>query len=411
MAKLHHIGGMPNALYLDCLSGISGNMFLGALLDLGLSPDELKNELKKLPLNENWSLEIEKVTRAGIAATHLTFTVDEVDADDHHGHHGRHLSEILKMIQASGLDASIQKTASDIFTRLAEAEAKVHGTTIEKIHFHEVGAVDAILDIVGAAIGIHLMKIATLSCSQMKEGQGTIKCAHGTMPVPVPAVVELLKGVPLQQIDIESELITPTGAAIAATLSHSFGSLDQFEISRVGYGAGTRDHGAHPNVLRAYLGQEKNSTPLTSLPKESVFMMTTNVDHLNGEQVGFLIDRLLKAGALDVAAVPALMKKGRPAYQLQCICRVEDGDALSRLFFKESGSLGIRYQVIKRWALDRKMNSVTTPWGEVRIKSGLIDGEVIHFRPEYEDCLKIATEQNLPLHEVERAAVRCFAKD
>lgn len=395
---------MASDLYLDCSSGISGNMFLGALLDLGLPVDDLESMLRQLPLEENWSLQVEPQKRANLAATHVMFLVDDTPADDHHAHHGRHLHPILDIIRSARLPREVEERSADIFTRLAEAEAAVHGTTVEKIHFHEVGALDAILDIVGAACGLHLLGIRSVAASTVSEGQGTVRCAHGEMPIPVPAVVQLLKGVPFRQIDVPAELVTPTGAAILRSITTRFGPMPPFSIERIGTGCGSRDTGSHPNVLRAFLGTW-TAQAANSLPSETILLLTTNLDQSTPECLADLTTLLMKEGALDSCLIPVVMKKGRPAHQLQVMCRhPSDAEKLARLIFRQTGTLGIRFESVERWALERRSETVETPWGPVRVKTGLLDGNPVLPQAEFEDCRDLAQAHDLPLRQVMQAA-------
>jgi uncharacterized protein (TIGR00299 family) protein len=400
---------MPNDLYLDCQSGISGNMLLGALIDLGLPVDQLESELRRLPVEDPWELVAETVHRSGLAGTHLTFHVEGASADTHQSSHGRHLADIEAIIKKAGFAEPVSTRAMETFRHLAEAEAAVHGTTIDKIHFHEVGAVDAILDIVGVSIGLHLMDIQNVSASTICDGKGTVHCAHGEMPIPVPAVIKLLTGVPLKQIEVESELVTPTGAALLVTLAREFGPLKDFVIEKSGHGCGTRDLGQHPNILRAYLGRRTAETS-TAYPRESVVALTSNLDQSTGENLGYLLPLLMEAGALDACLIPMLMKKGRPAQQLQVLCRPETEASLARLIFHHSGTLGIRRQRLERYVLERNLYEVTTPWGPVRVKQGILEEEPMPPQPEHEDCRLLAEKNQIPLREVYLAACRAATK-
>jgi uncharacterized protein (TIGR00299 family) protein len=384
--------------YFDCLSGISGNMTLGAMLACGLDESVLIRELEKLPVH-GWALTAEPVLRRGIAATYVK--VDE-HAHGHHHEHGHHhphrgLGDILHLIEHSGLSSRVKETAGRIFTRLGEAEAAVHGTTPDQVHFHEVGAIDAIVDIVGTAIGLEALGIERVIASPLPLGQGWITCAHGEFPVPAPATAMLVQGVPIAETSIEAELVTPTGAAIITTLAERFGTLPAMTVRRVGYGAGSHDL-PRPNVLRLFLGDDVvEQTP------ETVVGLETNLDDLPGEVTGYLMDRLLAAGALDVFFTPIQMKKNRPGVLVRILCAPQDEATCTDILFRETTTLGVRRTVYTRTVLPRDTRTVTTPYGPVRLKLSRWD-DVERAEPEYEDCRRLAEAHGVPLWQVYQAA-------
>jgi pyridinium-3,5-bisthiocarboxylic acid mononucleotide nickel chelatase len=403
---------VPRSLYLDLHSGISGDMFLAALLDLGLDAPTLASALRAVPVGEHWELEVTRARRGGIEGTRVRFLVhghpaDEPHAHGHHGHsHGRHYSDIDALIAGSPLPDPAKNTARAVFRRLGEAEARVHGTPLDEVHFHEVGALDSILDICGGALALHLLDIGTVLASYPVEGTGHIHCAHGTMPLPVPATAELLKGVPLRQTGLPHELITPTGAAFLAVLVRRFGPLDGFAAERIGYGCGGRDLPGHANLLRAFLGEASAEALGES---DEVTVLTTNLDHISPEIAAHALERLMAAGALDAALLPAQMKKGRPAWQLQIITRPGDAGSLARLLFSETGTLGVRHRTESRWILPRESIAVETPHGPVPVKIARLDGRIVSLHPEFVACRDLALKAGVPLDTLVRDAVRAAA--
>lgn len=384
--------------YLDCMSGISGDMTLGALIDAGVDVQAIQDGIDSLGL-PSCRLVTEDVKRRGFRATNLT-----VEHEPEHAH--RHLHHITEMIDQSVLTERQQQLAKDIFSKLATAEAKVHGSTIEKVHFHEVGAVDSIADIVGAAMGFDLLGVESIICSPIPTGHGFIKIAHGRVSIPAPATAELLAGIPLAPCDIEAELTTPTGAAIVATLAKSFGPLPGMTIEKIGYGAGDKDFAEQGNILRLLIGSAEDRV-LT----DHVEVLETNLDDSTGETVGHTIDRLLGAGALDVYTTPIQMKKNRPATKVSVLCEASQRSALEAILFRETSTLGIRRWTASRRRLVRETVSVTTEWGEIsgkRITN--VDGSV-RFSPEYDLCAKVAREHDVPLRDVMQQASRAFAED
>jgi hypothetical protein len=381
--------------YFDCFAGISGDMTLGALLDAGADISKFREELEKLSGIE-FELEISKVVKHGINATHVDVHIAEE-------HHHRRLKDITNIIETSDLCESVKTRAIGIFRNLAEAEARVHGTTPDQIHFHEVGAVDAIVDIVGTSIGIELLGIEKIIASPLPMGHGFVKAAHGTIPLPAPATVELLKGAPVYNADIEGELVTPTGAAIIRTLASEFGSMPDMTINTAGYGAGTYDFGI-PNVLRVMIGKTEDTTPRT----RKVAIVETNIDDMNPEIYDSVFEKLFKAGALDVYLTPIHMKKNRPATLLTAICPVEASDPISRTILTETTSFGVRISVAERRCLDRRWEKVATKYGEIRVKIGALEGNPTTASPEYEDCRRAAEACDVPIRKVYEEASAAY---
>lgn len=377
--------------YLDCVSGISGDMTLGALIDLGVDLAALQAGIDSLGL-PSCQLVTEEVKRHGFRATNLT-----VQHEPEHAH--RHLHHITDMIDGSTLTTTQKKLATDIFTALAEAEAKVHGSTLKKVHFHEVGAVDSIADIVGAAIGFDLLGVDAVVSSPIPTGYGFIKIAHGRVSIPAPATAELLKGIPLASCNIEAELTTPTGAAIVKTLARSFGPLPAMTIEEIGIGAGDKEFKEQGNVLRIIVGKT-DGAPLS----DQVEVLETNLDDTTGEVIGHTVHALLDAGALDVYATPIYMKKNRPATKLTILCSRDKKSQLESILFRETTTLGIRHWTAGRRMLAREVASVATDWGPIAGKRIVNPDGQTRFSPEYEACALVAMREGVPLQEVMRRA-------
>src|SRR5579883_1282003 len=439
--------------YLDCFSGISGDMFMGALLDAGVSQKLLEDAVAAL--NVGARLEISKIKKGGLAATKDdVWVAGEKDqpleqywaehgqvpghARGHHGHdhvrsrdhdhehdiaeqecshhvshhhehvHGRGLKEIRQIISSATISAAAKKTAVAIFENLGAAEAKVHSTAIESIHFHEVGAVDAMVDIVCAAVGSEALGVDEWVCSPLNVGGGTVKCAHGILPVPPPAVVELLKGIPTYSSGIQKELVTPTGAAIVKTLAVQFGSFPAMRVNTSAYGAGSRDLPSQPNVLRLVVGESSASAGVTP---EIISVIEANLDDLNPQVFGYVMDRLFAADALDVFGTPVQMKKGRPGMVLTVLARPEQAPEMSKIIFSETTTLGVRMRDERRQVLQRRSTAVQTQWGEVRMKIANLNGSVTNYAPEYEDCRRIAEEKGVPLKSVMQEAIRLYLQN
>jgi len=387
--------------YFDCFSGISGDMVLGALVDAGADLSQIEAELRKLGL-EGWSISAEKVKRGAIFATQVKVETSE-------GHHHRGLSIILGRIDKAGLAPRAADRARRIFTRLAEAEAKVHNLPVEEVHFHEVGAVDSIVDIVGAAIAFELLGIHEFACSALDVGAGQVKTAHGLLPVPAPATAELLRGAPMYTSGIARELVTPTGAAIATTLSTRYAQIPEMTLRAVGYGAGSADLTEKANVLRILIGENATSEAGEHWDAP-VSVIETNLDDMSPQIYGYFVERALAAGALDVFSTAVQMKKNRPGVLLTILCDAAHTARLIDLVFRETTTIGVRTYDVRRKVLDRELVPVATPFGEVRMKISRMNGSVLNATPEYEDCQRLAAEKGIPLKQVIAAASFEFQK-
>jgi pyridinium-3,5-bisthiocarboxylic acid mononucleotide nickel chelatase len=423
--------------YLDGFSGISGDMFLGALVDAGVSFELLRQTVAGLDIGAE--LEVSRVDRGGISATKVDVLVkgekdlprEEFWVKQHehghadapglgHGHshhtaveehprHGRSLETILGIIATASISDRAKQTAGAIFEALGTAEAKVHNIDIARVHFHEVGAADAIVDIVCAAVGAEALGVERFVCSPLNVGWGTVKCAHGVLPVPAPATLELLQGVPVYSGEVQKELVTPTGAAIVRVLASSFGPLPAMTTEKVGYGAGSRDCPKHANVLRIVIGETVEvARDVSDRGEEEIAVLEASLDDLNPQIIGYLAERLLAEGALDVFTTAVQMKKGRPGTLLTVLAKPKDEAQLRSIVFRESSTLGVRSRREKRRVLARRHESVQTPWGEVRIKIGSMDGSDSQLAAEYEDCRRIAAEQHVPLKSVMQEALRLY---
>src|SRR5258706_6324532 len=384
--------------YFDCFSGISGDMTLGALLDAGCDIEQLRSELRGLPV-AGWELSAEKVWRSGMAATYA-----RVKPEDQQPH--RSLSAILEILKKSKFEAPVRERAAAIFQKLGEAEARVHDVPVEKIHFHEVGAVDAIVDIVGACIGFHALGVEKFACSPLNVGGGTAKMAHGVLPVPAPATANLLQGKPTYSNGVQKELVTPTGAAIVATLCDSFGPQPAMSVTAIGYGAGTADLEGQPNVVRIMIGEATEKTVAGF--DEEISVIEANLDDMNPQIYGYFQEKALTAGALDVFTTPVQMKKNRPGTLLTALCKPPDTNALMSLIFAETTTFGARTYRAQRRTLPREFVSVATDFGDVRIKISRVNGRILHVAPEYDDCRKLAVEKNVPLQRVISEALRAY---
>jgi pyridinium-3,5-bisthiocarboxylic acid mononucleotide nickel chelatase len=443
--------------YLECFSGISGDMFLGALVDAGVPARVLEEAVAALGVGAQ--LEISRVVRSGISATKVDVLVngqkdlpreehwekqrqqahEHSDSHDyqehknreheHPGHehslpgessrtgvsaphehsHSRGLTEIRQIISAASILEGAKKTAIDIFAVLGAAEAKIHNTSIESVHFHEVGAVDALVDIVCAAVGAEALGVDEIICSPLNVGGGMVTCAHGAFPIPAPATVELLKGAPVYSSGLQAELVTPTGAAIVKTLASRFASFPEMKIEKSGYGAGSRDFPGHPNVVRLTVGEIASNALAAKTASETVTVLEANLDDLNPQVFGYVMDRFFEESALDAFVVPVQMKKNRPGTLLTVLCKPEDASRLTQIIFSETTTLGVRRRDEMRQTLARRWETVRTPWGEVRIKIASMNGTVTNYAPEYEDCRRIAAEHHVPLKQVMQEAARAYS--
>jgi len=389
--------------YFDPFSGASGDMILGALVDAGASSRTLRAELRKLGL-DGFSISARRVERSGIGA--MKVTVKTRPRDGGHGHH-RHLPDILDIIAAADLPDGDKAKASAVFRRLAEAEARVHGCSIEEIHFHEVGAVDAIVDIVGAAIALRLLGIERVVCGPLRTGTGFVECAHGRLPLPAPATAELLQGVPSIGTDVEGELTTPTGAALLTTLADAFGPRPPMAVEAVGYGAGDARREVPPNLLRVFVG-EAIAEAEASDEADQVVVLEANLDDLSPEIAGHVMERLFDAGVLDAFLTPIQMKKCRPAFLLTVLVDPVASAATEELILTETTTFGVRRTLASRRKLRREWAKVATPHGAVRIKLGYLGDRLVQAAPEYEDCRAIANRRGLPLKTIYQAALDAF---
>ncbi|MDJ0667667.1 MAG: nickel pincer cofactor biosynthesis protein LarC [Desulfobacterales bacterium] len=378
--------------YFDCFAGASGDMILGALLDAGLPIERLREEVAKLNLS-HYALDVAKVVKKGIGGSQAQIVIDQ----DHHDHHHRHLSHIREIIATSDLDDAIKTRSIDIFVRLAEAEARVHRSTVEAVHFHEVGAMDAIIDVVGAVVGLHVLEIDKVFCSPLHVGSGTIECAHGTLPVPAPATAELIKGRPAYSTGVAGELLTPTGAAILTTLAAGFGPMPAMTVGQVGYGAGTADPGI-PNLLRVAIGEARDD--VGDYEVEQTALIETNIDDMNPQLYDHLMGRLLDEGALDVFLTAVQMKKNRPGTLLSVICRSNAVGKLADILMRETTTIGLRWRVENRIMAAREIRRIDTVHGPVAVKLARSNGRIINLTPEYDDCKRVALEKGLPLKKV-----------
>lgn len=424
---------MERILYFDCFSGISGDMTMAALIDLGLNPEAVVKEIKKLGV-AGYDIEIKKTARFAIGGTDVNVVLHQADHHRHveeghhrhdyghghkheheHSHEERNLQDIVHIIESSDIAESAKALSIKIFTEIAQAEAAVHQKSIDEVHFHEVGAIDSIVDIVGAAICIDMLQVDKIYCSPVHEGQGFVNCKHGRLPVPVPAVVEMLKGsrIPMITEDIQGELVTPTGFAILKSIVHDCIPMSQLLVEQTGYGFGKTDTGSL-NALRVFLGTraeasfgEKKAVQFAGIQEskpegiqeDMVSILETNLDDTTGEILGYTMERLFQEGALDAFYTPIQMKKNRPATMLSVICREEQVERLSQIIFSETSTIGIRVRQSRRLILDRELKTLKTAVGDIRVKSYGVSG-LERIQPEYEDCAKAARENNLSLQEV-----------
>lgn len=381
------------ALFFDCFAGASGNMILGGLVSLGIDQQSLVEQIKLLNVPD-FEIEFTTVSKSGISAIHAN-----VKVPPEHAH--RHLHTIEKIINDSQLLDKIKQRAIQIFTKLAQAEAKIHGIDVQKVHFHEVGAMDAIIDVTGACIGFEMLGIESFACSKVHVGSGFAKMAHGKFPIPPPAVAELLRGIPIYSTEIQGELCTPTGAAIISTLCETYGKISELQIEKIGYGAGTRDYEDFPNVIRLMVGESQKSKVKSQ--RSNLILLETNLDDISAQILGFVMDKAFELGALDCWFTPIQMKKNRPATMVSILCKRENREKLTELLYVETTTLGIRVREVERECLERKIVKVQTQFGEIDVKIGFFNGKQVNTMPEFEQLKRIALEQNVPLKEVRKA--------
>lgn len=381
-------------LFFDCFAGASGNMILGALVALGVRRERLVEQIKLLDISD-FEIGFSTVDRSGISAIYADVKVP-------HEHAHRHLHTIEKIINESRLPDKIKERAIAIFTKLAEAEAKIHGIEINKVHFHEVGAMDAIIDVVGACVGFEMLGIEKFACSKIHVGSGFAQMAHGKFPIPPPAVAELLENAPVYSTEIEGELMTPTGAAIIATVCDEFGAIPEMRIEKTGYGAGTREYQGFPNVLRLILGEEEKNNEQRTTYNERLILIETNIDDLSPQILGFVMERAFELGALDCWFTPIQMKKNRPATMLSILCAQEKREVLVGMLYTETTTLGIRVREIERDCLPREVVKVETEFGAVDVKIARYNGKIVNAKPEYEQVREIAVKFNTSFQEIEK---------
>lgn len=384
-------------LYFDCFAGASGDMILGALINAGVEPAALIENLHLLGVG-GWQIEFEPVKRSGLSAIHA-----RVQTAQEHSH--RHLKDILEIIDESRLSDSVKDRAGQIFTRLAQAEARVHDESIERIHFHEVGALDAIIDVCGAAIGFELLGVERFVSSPLRVGKGIVKMSHGHFPIPPPAVAELLKDKPIYAGDLEGEFVTPTGAAIISTICDEFGSIPAMRIAAAGYGAGTRDHDSFPNVLRVFVGE----TSLQGAVDETLLMIETNIDDMSPQLFAYVMERAFDLGALDCYLTATQMKKGRPGSLLSILCRTGEREKFLQMVFAETTTIGVRSYEVQRRALAREAISVETKFGWIDVKVAHRSNGELKIMPEFEQCRLAAQKSQVTLAEVQDAVRLAFA--
>jgi len=383
--------------WFDCFSGASGDMILGACLDAGAPIEAVRAELATLPL-AGYELLAQKIRKQGFAATQVEVRMDPAAERPH-----RHLKHVRQIIEDSRLSDRVKARAVAVFTRLAEAEAAAHGTTIEKVHFHEVGAVDAIVDVVGACVALDLLGVDEVRCSPIPTGTGTVTCEHGVMPVPAPGTANLLCGVPLAACDEPAELTTPTGAAILTTLATAFGPLPAMTLERTGYGAGRREGRTRPNLLRVLLGRSQ-----ADRESDEILVIEANIDDSTPEVLGYVVEKLLTAGAVDAFCTPIYMKKNRPAVMITALVEPARQSAIEDIILAETTTFGLRSYRAGRTKLDRSHVVVETPYGAIRVKVGRRGGRLVTASPEFEDCRAAAERAGVPLREVMAAAMRAM---
>jgi hypothetical protein len=379
--------------YFDCFSGASGDMILGTLIDAGLSARRLREELSKLRIPAI-QLKVKKVLRAGIYATQVI-----VEGRDRERSH-RNLREILRIIQRSGVEASVKKKSEEIFKRIASVEGRIHQIPMEEVHFHELGGLDSIVDIVGSVWGLQQLGVEKIHVSKVNVGEGFVKCEHGILPVPAPATLALMEGKPIYSSGVQRELLTPTGAAILTTLGSEFGPIPSIQTEKIGYGAG-RDNLLHPNVLRLIIGTSPSASG-----NEKVVVIQTNIDDMNPQFYDYLIEKLLTLEALDVFITPILMKKNRPGHLLTVICPSRELPSITKFLLRETTTLGLRWHEEERATADREILNLRTQYGKIHMKLARWKGKIVNISPEYEDCKRLALEKGVPLKDIFEEAKR-----
>ncbi len=385
--------------YFDTFAGISGDMTLAALIHAGLSVDDLRTELNKLPVS-GWELQAQDLQKHGIAAVQVRVSATSELHQAHHHHHGRSLTEILDLLHRSTLDETVRHDAELVFRRLAEAEGAVHGKPPEEVHFHEVGGLDSLVDVVGAVVGLQLLGVQAVFCSPLPLSHGTVECAHGTLPVPAPAVLKLVEGLPTVPLDLDGETVTPTGAALMAVLAQEFGPPPPMTVQATGYGAGSSEWSDRPNVLRLVLGVTREDLG----QMDRVVLLQANIDDMSPELFEHAFAQCFGAGALDVWTTPVTMKKGRPAQELSVLTNLDHERAVAAAMFEHTTTFGVRRAELTRHCLPREWREVQTPYGKIRLKIARRGEREVTLSPEYEDCLRAAREHQVPLKVVYDAA-------
>jgi uncharacterized protein (TIGR00299 family) protein len=387
---------MPAIAYLDCFSGISGDMLLGALVDAGWPLERLQAVVESLQL-DNVQVQTSRTSKHGIAGTLIRVVAprDQV---------ARGRDDLVEMVRRAGLAKPVEEQATAVINILAEAESRVHHVPVEAIHFHEIGAVDTLVDIVGTVVGLNELGVEAVYSTPLPWSSGTVKTAHGILPVPPPAVALLLEGIPVVGVDIQGEMVTPTGASLVRALARDFGPIPPMRVERVGYGAGQRDWAERPNLLRLVIGQAE--TPSDGLTVETLTVLACNIDDMNPQWYGPLVETLLKAEALDVWLTPVQMKKNRPATVVEVLCTPSRSGELRRLLFQQTTTLGVREYTVTRNCVERHIETVQTRYGPVRVKVGVLPGGGVKAAPEHDDCLALAAEHQVSVREVWTAAVQ-----
>lgn len=392
-------------LYYDCFCGISGDMNLAALIDLGVPKEYLMEELSKVNLNSEYEMKIERSVKLGITGTRVDVKLNESShGEEEHGHdhyhHHRKLKDIEKIINSSHLSDKVKNISLGMFMKIAEAEAKIHGKSLCEVHFHEVGAIDSIVDLVGAAICIDYLKVDRIIASPVQVGGGFVECSHGIIPVPAPATTEILKNIPISTGIVQFETTTPTGAAILAVNVEEFTSKIDFSIEKIGYGIGHRDLEI-PNVLRVYLGEQERSEKV-----EEQYILETNIDDMNPEFYEYVQERLFEVGALDVFKTPIYMKKGRPGINLSVLISEKGEKDVLDVIFEETTSIGVRKHKVEKIMLNRDFSKVKTEYGDITVKKSYYKGKLVKYKPEYEECKAIAKEKNISIDKIYKAVYR-----
>jgi len=390
------VGKPQRMVYFDCYCGVSGDMILGALVDLGVDLKKIRTGLKSLGLSKGYEIKSRTVQRGLIGGVKVDVVLKPAKRP-----HSRNFSTIKNLIQQSELSVKVKSDAIEIFRRIAKAEARVHHTSMDKVHFHEVGAVDSIVDIVGGALGMELLNVERVFSSPLNVGEGVVECEHGVLPVPAPATLNLLEGIPCFSSGIQKELTTPTGAAMTGFFAEKFQSLPRMKILKTGYGAGDHVIENSPNMLRVILGEIEGQGET-----ESMTVVETHIDDMNPEFYDHVMDMLFKAGAVDVAFTPISMKKNRPAVKLSVLAAPGKTEKISKIILSETSTFGVRYFTVNRTTLDREMQIVKTPYGPVKVKVGSLDGSPLKISPEYDDCKKIARREKLPIKKVYEDVLR-----